>query len=164
VRRCYPRRTVRLIEIRLLDGPNVYRLGPAVKVEVAVGRRRTWYGRRDPERHQLVRLGAPTRARDWPAEVANLRDWIQALRAATGEPRGGLAVHRSSDPGHWIVTWPWDADERARAIADGAVALAAALGACAAGFAAPPARILRAWAACSSVNVLIWLLRSSLRS
>jgi len=30
-----------LIEIRLLEGPNVYRLEPVVKVEVAIGRRRT---------------------------------------------------------------------------------------------------------------------------
>jgi hypothetical protein len=29
---------VRLIEIRLLEGPNVYRLMPVVKVDVAVGR------------------------------------------------------------------------------------------------------------------------------
>jgi len=28
---------VRLVEIRLLEGPNLYRLEPAVKVEVAVG-------------------------------------------------------------------------------------------------------------------------------
>ena len=33
--------TVRLIEIRLLDGPNIYRLDPALKLEVAIGRRRT---------------------------------------------------------------------------------------------------------------------------
>ena len=42
----YPRRTVRLVEIRLLEGPNVYRLAPVVKVEVAVGRSRTWQGSR----------------------------------------------------------------------------------------------------------------------
>src|SRR5215212_10127817 len=56
--RCYSRRAVRRIEIRLLDGPNLYRLEPAIKVEVALGRRRTWYGKREPERHQLVRLSA----------------------------------------------------------------------------------------------------------
>ena len=43
-RRPYTPATVRLVEIRLLDGPNIYRLEPAVKIEVAVGRRRTWYG------------------------------------------------------------------------------------------------------------------------
>ena len=54
---CYPAGTVRLVEIRLLEGPNVYRLEPVVKLEVALGRRRTWYGQRDPGRHALVRLG-----------------------------------------------------------------------------------------------------------
>ena len=33
------RPTVRLVEVRLLDGPNVYRLEPAVKLELAIGRR-----------------------------------------------------------------------------------------------------------------------------
>jgi hypothetical protein len=47
---------VRLVEIRLLEGPNVYRLEPVVKIEVALGRRRTWYGQRSPGRHALVRL------------------------------------------------------------------------------------------------------------
>ena len=50
---------VRIVEIRLLDGPNVYRLEPTVKVEVGVGRRRTWFGQRLPGTHARVRLGAP---------------------------------------------------------------------------------------------------------
>ena len=54
----YPARTVRLVETRLLEGPNVYRLEPVVKLEFAVGRRRTFYGQRDPGRHALVWLGA----------------------------------------------------------------------------------------------------------
>ena len=37
---------------------------------------------------------------------------------------GGVAVHRSSDPGHWIVTFPWTGEERARTIAEAALALA----------------------------------------
>jgi hypothetical protein len=32
---------VRLVETRLLEGPNVYRLEPVVKLEFAIGRRRT---------------------------------------------------------------------------------------------------------------------------
>jgi cyanophycin synthetase len=115
---------VRLIETRLLDGPNVYRLEPVVKLEVAVGRRRSWYGRRDPERHALVRLGASVPSRLWPAEVAALAGWVRRLRLDHDGARGGLAVHRSSDPGHWILTWPWQADERARAIAEAALAIA----------------------------------------
>ena len=115
---------MRLIEIRLLEGPNVYRLEPVVKVELAVGRRRTFYGERQPGRHALVRLGATVPARAWPDPVAAIVAWIRRLRSDHGEGVGGVAVHRSSDPGHWIVTFPWTGEERARTIAEAALALA----------------------------------------
>jgi cyanophycin synthetase len=115
---------VRLIEIRLLEGPNVYRLEPVVKLEVAIGRRRTWYGQRDPGRHLLVWLGASVPAREWPDGIASVVAWIRRLRLDHGEGRTGLAVHRSSDPGHWIVTFPWSGEERARTITEAALALA----------------------------------------
>jgi len=115
---------VRLIEIRRLEGPNVYRLEPVMKVEVAIGRRRSWYGRRDPEPYSLVRLGAGVPARERPAEIAALVAWVRRLRVTGADGRAGLVVHRSSDPGHWIVTWPWTAADRAEAIAEAAVALA----------------------------------------
>ena len=35
-----------------------------------------------------------------------------------------MAVHRSSDPGHWIVTFPWVGAERALTLTDAALALA----------------------------------------
>jgi cyanophycin synthetase len=119
----YARVTVRVIEIRLLEGPNVYRLEPVVKIEVAVGRRRTWYGQRSPGRHALVRLGADVPAKEWPLPVDALVSWVRRLRVEHGEGVGGVAVHRSSDPGHWIVTFPWTGAERARTIAEAAVAL-----------------------------------------
>ena len=50
--------------------------------------------------------------------------WIRRLRADHGEGRGGLAVHRSSDPGHWIVTFPWVGAERAQTLTEAALALA----------------------------------------
>jgi cyanophycin synthetase len=115
---------VRLVEIRLLEGPNVYRLEPVVKLELAVGRRRTWYGQRDPGRHALVRLGAAVPSRAWPDPVAAVAGWVRRLRADHGEGRSGLAVHRSSDPGHWIVTFPWTGEERARILTEAALALA----------------------------------------
>ena len=121
--RCYPARTVRLIEIRLLEGPNVYRLEPVVKVELVIGRRRTWYGQRSPGRHALVQLGATVPAAAWPMPVDALVHWIRRLRVDHGEGRGGVGVHRSSDPGHWIVTFGWTGAERARIIAEAAVAL-----------------------------------------
>jgi cyanophycin synthetase len=114
---------VRLIEIRLLEGPNVYRLEPVVKVEVAIGRRRTWYGQRSPARHALVHLGASVPAREWPLPIEEFVGWLRRLRADHGEGRGGVGVHRSSDPGHWIVTFGWSGAERARTIAEAALAL-----------------------------------------
>ena len=50
--------------------------------------------------------------------------WIRRLRAEHGEGRAGLAVHRSSDPGHWIVTFPWAGEERARVLTEAALAIA----------------------------------------
>jgi cyanophycin synthetase len=115
---------VRLIETRLLEGPNVYRLVPVVKLEVAIGRRRTWYGQRDPGRHALVLLGASVPPRDWPDDIVAVVGWIRRLRSDHGEGRGGVAVHRSSDPGHWIVTFPWVGAERAQTLTEAALALA----------------------------------------
>ncbi len=115
---------MRLIETRLLEGPNVYRLEPVVKLEVAIGRRRTWYGQRDPGRHALVHLGASVPSRDWPDGVAAIAAWIRRLRFEHDEGRGGLAVHRSSDPGHWIMTFPWAGAERALTLTEAAIALA----------------------------------------
>ncbi|HEY7702679.1 MAG TPA: Mur ligase family protein [Candidatus Limnocylindrales bacterium] len=115
---------MRVVEIRMLEGPNVYRLEPVVKVELAIGRRRTWYGQRDPGRHAIVRLGASIPARDWPDPVAAIVAWVRRLRADHDEGRGGLAVHRSSDPGHWIITYPWTGEDRSRILTEAALALA----------------------------------------
>ena len=114
---------MRLIEIRLLEGPNVSRLEPVVKVEVQIGRRRTWYGMRSPGRHALVHLGANIPSRGWPLAIEEFVGWLRRLRIDHGEGRGSVAVHRSSDPGHWIVTYGWTGAERARTIAEAALAL-----------------------------------------
>jgi cyanophycin synthetase len=116
---------VRLIEVRLLEGPNLYRLEPAVKLEVGVGRRRTWSGRREPEPYALVKLAAAVPAAELPGKVAMLADWVRRLRSEHPDgSTGRVVVHRSSDPGHWIVDYPWALEDRARMIAEGAFALA----------------------------------------
>jgi len=120
----YPRRTVRLIEIRLLEGPNVYRLSPVVKVEVAVGRTRAWHGSRTPGASALVHLGRTAPARDWPDGVTDLVAWTRRLRADHGELAGPCKVHRASDEGRWVLTWPWSGAERARLVAEAAFDLA----------------------------------------
>jgi cyanophycin synthetase len=115
---------VRLVEIRLYEGPNVYRLEPVVKVEVAVGRGRAWEGSRTPTGSALVHLGRPVPSRDWPDDVTDLVAWARRLRADHGETGGAVAVHRASDAGRWVVTWPWSGAERSRLIAEAAYDLA----------------------------------------
>ncbi len=115
---------MRLVEIRLLEGPNVYRLAPVVKVEVAVGRARLWQGSRT-DTDGIVHLGRAVPARDWPDQVADLVAWTRRLRVDHGEHEGPVAVHVPSDAGRWVVTWPWAGAERARLIAEAAFDLAA---------------------------------------
>jgi cyanophycin synthetase len=113
-----------LIEIRLLDGPNLYRLEPALKLEVAIGRRRTWYGKREPDPHQLVRLAAAVPRSEQPGRIRRLAVWVRRLRSTAPDGSvGPVTVHRSSDPGHWIIVAPWLFGDRARLIAENALAL-----------------------------------------
>src|SRR6187549_196349 len=79
--RSYTPATVRLVEVRLLDGPNLYRLEPAVRIEVTVGRRRTWYGERIPPKHALVRLGDVVPKAKAPRSVVELADHVRSLHA-----------------------------------------------------------------------------------
>jgi cyanophycin synthetase len=114
---------VRLVEIRLLDGPNIYRLEPTVKVEVALGRRRTWYGQRKPGRHAVVRLGASVPSKQAPRPVAELADWIRRLHHQALDRRVPVRIHRTSEPGAWVVSFPWHERERAETIARAALRL-----------------------------------------
>lgn len=112
------------MEIRLLEGPNVYRLAPVVKVEVAVGRTRAWHGSRSPADGALVHLARPIAAREWPDAVTDIVAWTRRLRGDHGEHAGPVEAHRASDAGRWVITWPWTGAERARLIAEAAVDLA----------------------------------------
>jgi cyanophycin synthetase len=112
------------VDIRLLEGPNVYRLLPVVKVEVAVGRTHAWHGSRSPAGDALVHLARTVPARAWPDPVADIVAWTRRLRADHGEHGGTVEVHRASDAGRWVITWPWSGGERASLIAAAAVDLA----------------------------------------
>ena len=108
--RCYPRRTVRLIEIRLLDGPNVYRLEP---VREGRGRDRAppdlVRASAIPRRTSLVRLGAAVPRRDWPEQVAAARATGRpASGASTARARGGVPrPSRRPTRATGSSTWPW---------------------------------------------------------
>jgi cyanophycin synthetase len=115
---------VRLVEVRLLDGPNVYLLGPAVRLEIAIGRRRSWSGQRSPGRHSIVHLGATVRQSDAPAQIAATARWVRRLHTlALGQRGVAPRIHRTSEPGHWVVTFPWHEGGRAEAIARAAFRL-----------------------------------------
>lgn len=119
---------MRLVEIRLLDGPNLYRLEPAVRIEIAVGRRRTWYGSRLPARYALVRLGAAVRPSDAPSPVAALAAQVRKLHRAALSRRVPVTIHRTSEPGRWVVAYPWQARDEAETIARAALRLVDANG------------------------------------
>ena len=126
----------RAVASRILPGPCVWSRSACSRARTSTGSSRwsssrspsavgaRWYGQRDPGRHALVWLGATVPARDWPDPIAAVAAWIRRLRQTHGEGRSGLAVHRSSDPGHWIVTFPWVGEERARLLTEAALALA----------------------------------------
>lgn len=124
-----------LVEIRLLEGPNLYALAPVVKVEVVAGRDRAriedrgWTADRAGSGGRAGggepgRLGATVASRAWPPDIVRLVAWIRSLRTDAGEGRAGVRVHRGSDPGHWIVTMPWIGAERGRVLAEAAFDLA----------------------------------------
>ena len=116
---------MRLVEIRLLEGPNLYRLEPAVKVEVAVGAEEAWHGERDAAEGVATRLWANVPPSRRPAEVARLAGWCSRLRLETGKGTpADVHVHRGADPGHWIISFPWRGAERARTLAETAWQLA----------------------------------------
>ncbi len=116
---------MRLVEIRLLEGPNLYRLEPAVKVEVAVGAGEVWHGERDAAEGVATRLWANVAPSRRPAPVARLAGWCGRLRVDAGKgPAEDVQVHRGADPGHWIVSFPWHGAERARTLAESAWRLA----------------------------------------
>ena len=116
---------MRLVEIRLLEGPNLYRLEPAVKVEVAVGAKEAWHGERDADEGVATRLWANVPPSRRPAGIARLAGWVGRLRveAAKG-PAAHVEVHRGADPGHWVISFPWRGAERARTLAESAWRLA----------------------------------------
>lgn len=115
---------MRQIETRLLDGPNVYRLEPAVKLEVAIGPRRSWSGDREPARAAVVHLGARTPKAEWPRPVAFAAGWADRLGRLDVGASPRVAVHRGSDPGHWVITWRWRLSRRAEQVAEAAFDLA----------------------------------------
>jgi hypothetical protein len=94
---------------------------PAVRIEVAVGRRRTWYGQRLP---------AVTRWFDFPPRSTSdaIRGLVALLRRTPASRGAGrrvpVTIHRTSEPGSWVVAYPWQQRDQAELIARAAFRLA----------------------------------------
>ncbi len=114
---------MRLVEVRPLDGPNIYRLEPTVRIELTVGRRRTWFGQRNPPRHAVVRLGERVTASAAPSPVTQLATWVRRLHRAALGRTVQVTIHKTSEPGHWVVCFPWRELEKAEVIAEAAYRL-----------------------------------------
>jgi cyanophycin synthetase len=132
---------VRLVEVRVLDGPNLYLLEPAIRIEVVVGRRRSWYGSRMPAKHALVRLGAAVPAKDAPSSVRAMADAVRRLHRAALHRPVRVSIHQTSEPGHWVVAYPWQERDQAELIANAAFRIADATGSTERGFARAVERI-----------------------
>jgi cyanophycin synthetase len=111
---------VRLVEVRLLEGPNIYRLEPAARIELVAGRPTAWRGSRLPRRADWVALGKRLPLDEVPDEVARVARWVAFLSRRSP----GVAVHRSGDPGRWVVTYLWTQAGAAQEIGASAVRFA----------------------------------------
>ena len=123
--------------LAILPGPCAWSRPACSKVPTSTGSSR-WSSSRSPSAGggpgTASAIRAATRSSTWartcparerPDGVAAIVGWVRRLRADHGEGTGGgLAVHRSSDPGHWIITFPWTGAERALTLTEAALALA----------------------------------------
>lgn len=105
-----------LIEIRDLDGPNLFAAHPVIKVEIAVSAR-------EQENVTAAEIGAAhggihNSAREAPVDA--LRDLILTLHARVGMRSPEVGARALDTPGHVAVFFEWDWRESSLAIAQAA--------------------------------------------
>jgi cyanophycin synthetase len=101
-----------LVELRVLEGPNVYFPRAAIKVTLDVSALAD--GRGSLEQTRVLR------------QVARL---VRGTARAAGTTRLGVRVRPTSDPTRVVVAYPWRHRDRARALAEAVAGLIDALGA-----------------------------------
>lgn len=91
------------VELRTLDGPNLFMLRPAIKLEVAASSEARIADQAGP----LLREGAD-RADSGPLAIAHaLCDVLLALHERLGMDSGEVVVRELEEPGHVAVAFPW---------------------------------------------------------
>jgi cyanophycin synthetase len=107
-----------LVEIRDLDGPNLFRLAPAIKLEVCV----SVDEQLSPAHLDVVAAALALRVS--PEPLAALRELIVALHARCGLPDPVVEARALDLPGHHAVHYEWMWRETALALARAAFELA----------------------------------------
>lgn len=118
-----------LVEIRDLDGPNVFLLRPAIKVEFGIGRRDLSRSSIGALRRRVEPLGITdeSTAGGLAALGETLAEVVRHLHRANGEYEPDLTWRELEEPGHAALAFGWT--RRAFALAVGRFVAEVALGA-----------------------------------
>ncbi len=96
-----------LVEIRELEGPNLFLLEPAIKIEVHT----------DAGNGGAVPAGHPFAATsDAPADVQDVAGLLREALVVAGEPDRPVAIVQMETPGDYSVVFPWSDRRIARAL------------------------------------------------
>src|SRR5690242_4649264 len=106
-----------LVEIRDLDGPNLFELQPAIKLELTIspGERLSGASR--------YRTGMLLGCEPASGPVDAFPSVIQALHRQLGLPEPAVGRRQLDLPGHHAVHFPWEWRETALGIAEASFAL-----------------------------------------
>ena len=110
-----------LVELRVLEGPNLYFPRAAVKLTLDVidarrGRRGDRAAVRPPDRAAHARPGAPGSGFRQRFALRAVERLVRAIAAEAGTPRLAVRVRPTSDPHVVVVAFPWRNRGRAQAL------------------------------------------------
>lgn len=101
------------VELRTLDGPNLFMLRPAIKLEIQAGSDET-VTLSDP---LAERFSSELRVATGPVEIAQLTGGvIAAIGIEVGMPIGTIMVREMEEPGHVVAAYSWDRRNAAKAV------------------------------------------------
>lgn len=104
-----------VVELRTLDGPNLFMLRPAIKLEIAAGPD----SRPSDAAFALLSEHDPDRRRSQAGPVAAahvLKAVLLALHQRLGVERDGIVVREMEEAGHVVVAFPWSRRAASKAL------------------------------------------------